>query len=162
MNSKVSLREISNFLPHHGRKSLLNPGGALIKWPAVDGWLAVADEAVRTAYAAHCAALALEQHADHLDIARFLKRRAEMLLKLVDTLAAESRCEERIRALNTGDVLSAMKQAEERLSAKVRHLLTARGLKLQLVKLLEQEYFLSQAGQAQIKLAQMDKGQKQE
>jgi hypothetical protein len=153
---KVSLREVSSFLPHRGRKSLFNPGGVVIKWPAMEGWLAVADEAVRTAYAAHCASLALEQHADYQDIARFLKRRAEMLLKLVDTLAAESRCEERVRAMNVEDALTGMKQAEERLSGKVRNLLSAKGLKLQIVKLLEQEYFFSQAGQAQIKLAQME------
>src|SRR5687768_17589334 len=71
MNSKVSLREMSRLVPHHhGRKSLFNPGSVLIKWPAVDGWLAVADEAIRTAFASQCAAVALEQHADFQDIAR--------------------------------------------------------------------------------------------
>jgi len=157
MNAKLSLPGVSGFLPHRGRKSLFNPGGVLIKWPAVDGWLAVADEAVRTAYAAHCAALALEQHAEYQDIAAFLKRRADMLLKLVDTLAAECRCEERLRAMNAGDVLTGMKQAEEKLSAKVRHLLSSKGLKRQITKLLEQEYFFSQTSQAQVKLAQMEK-----
>lgn len=157
MNSKVSLGEMSRLLPQRGRKSIIAPGGVLIKWPAVDGWLAVADEAVRTAYASHCAALALEQHAEYQDIAHFLKRRADMLLKLVDTLAAESRCEDRIRAMNVEDVLTGMKQAEERLSGRVKNLLAAKGQKLPMVKLLEQEYFFSQASQAQLKLAQMEK-----
>ena len=122
----------------------------------MDGWLAVADEAIRTAYAANCAAVALEQHAEFQETARFLKRRAEMLLKLVDTLAAESRCEDRLRAMNARDVLTGMKQAEEKLSTKVRHLLSSKGLKLQVAKLLEQEYFFSQTSQAQVKLAQME------
>lgn len=156
MNAKFSPQVVSGFLPQRTRKTLFSPGGVLIKWPAVDGWLAVADEAVRTAYAAHCAALALEQYAELRDIALFLRRRAQMLLKLVDTLAEESRCEDRVRAMDPGDVLTGMKQAEEKLSAKVRNLLSSKGLKLQIAKLLEQEYFFSQTSQAQVKLSQME------
>jgi hypothetical protein len=155
MNSKLALREMPGFLPPRGRKSAFPPDGVSIKWPSVDGWLSVADEATRTAYAASCAALALEQNPEMRDTACFLKRRAEMLLRLVETLTSESRCEARIRAMSESDVLTGMRQAEERLSGKVRGLLSSKGLKLPMIKLLEQEYFFNQTSLAQIKLAQM-------
>lgn len=156
MNSKLSLREIPVLRSHRGRKNVSSPGGVIIKWPAVDGWLAVADEALRTAYAAQFASMALDQHAGFQDIARFLKRRAEMLLKLVDTLTGEARCEERVRAINVEDAITGMNNAEERLSGKVRNLLSAKGLKVSMVKLLEQEHFFGQSSQARLKMAQME------
>ena len=123
----------------------------------MDGWLGVADEAVRTACACRCAAAALEPHEQFHDIVEFLRRRAGMLLRLVDTLASGTPCEDRIRALQPADVLSGMIRAEERLGGRVKHLLTSRGFAPSLVKMLEQEYILSQTSHAQIRLAQMEK-----
>ncbi len=133
----------------------LNPFPRPVHWPSVEGWLPVAEEALRTAHAAHCGAMALKDRPLHRDAVRFLTRRAEMLAHLIDSLAMESRCEDHLRRMTEEEVLTGLSEAEERLTAKVRSLLATRGLKLQIVKLLEQECILSQASRTQIKLAQM-------
>lgn len=127
-----------------------------VNWPSVEGWLPVADEALRVAHAAHCGAMALKDRPLHRDAARFLARRAEMLAHLIDSLAMDSRCEDDLHQMTEDEVLAGLSEAEERLSAKVRSFLSSRGLKQQVVKLLEQECILSQASRAQIKLAQME------
>ena len=127
-----------------------------VQWPSVEGWLPVADEALRVAHAAHCGAMALKGRSLQRDASRFLTRRAEMLAHLIDSLAIESRCEDNLREMSEEEVLTGLAEAEERLSAKVRSLLATRGLKLQVVKLLEQECIFSQAIRTQIKLAQME------
>jgi hypothetical protein len=115
----------------------------------------VAEEAVRAAHAAHCAALALRGKAAYEETARFLVRRAAMLLALTESLVTESRCEERLRMLACQEVLEGMKQAEEQLLNKVKLLLSRTGVKLQMVKLLEQEALISRASLARLQLALM-------
>lgn len=133
-----------------------NPNHRSIQWPSIDGWLPVAYEALRVAHAAHCGAMALKGRSLHLDASRFLTRRAETLAHLIDALAIESRCEDNLREMDEAEVLTGLAEAEEQLSTKIRNLLATRGLKLQVVKLLEQECIFSQAIRAQIKLAQME------
>src|SRR5688572_29544482 len=66
--------------------------GALpARWPSAEGWLPVAREAVQTAHAAQCAAMALKGKSLYEDAARFLARRADMLLQLLESLITESR-----------------------------------------------------------------------
>src|SRR6188472_3327802 len=121
------------FLKKNGPRT----NGAPTKWPSAGGWQPVAEEAVRAAHAAHCAALVLRGKAAYDETARFLVRRGDMLLALTESLITESRCEERLRMLTCQEVLEGMKQAEEQLNNKVKLLLSRNGLKLQMVKLLE-------------------------
>jgi hypothetical protein len=127
------------------------------RWPPAKGWLPVAHEAVRTAHAAHCAALALKGKLQYEDAARFLARRATMLLQLLDALITDSHCEEQLHRAPCADVLHAVKQAEEHLLDKVKQLLSGPGARPQLAKLLEQESLLGQASLAQIQLALMQR-----
>src|SRR6187549_287514 len=84
----------------------------LVHWPSVEGWLPVADEALRVAHAAHCGAMALNDRPLHRDAVRFLTRRAEMLAHLIDSLAMESRCEDNLRQMSEDEVLTALSEAE--------------------------------------------------
>lgn len=127
-----------------------------VQWPSVEGWLPVADEALRVAHAAYCGAIALKDRPRQEHAAHFLLRRAEMLSHLAESLAVESRCEDNLRKMSEEEVLTGLSEAEESLSMKVKALLARSGLKLQLVKLLEQECILGQASRTQIKLAQLD------
>jgi len=127
-----------------------------VQWPSVEGWLPVAEEALRVAHAAYCGAVALKNRPRHEHVAHFLLRRAEMLSQLVESLAVESRCEDNLLKMSEEAVLTGLSEAEEGLSAKVRSLLARHGLKLQMVKLVEQECILGQASRTQIKLAQME------
>ncbi len=125
-------------------------------WPFGEGWLSVADEALRATHVAHCGAMTLKDRPRYRDVARFLSRRAEMLTQLIDSLTVESRCEDHLRHMNAEELLTALSESEERLSTKVRALLATSGHKLQLVKLLEQECILSQASRTRIKLALLE------
>jgi BMFP domain-containing protein YqiC len=127
-----------------------------VRWPAGEGWMAVADEALRAAHVAHCGAMTLKDRPHYRDVARFLSRRAEMLTQLIESLAVESRCEDHLRHMKEDEVLSELTESEERLSAKVRAMLASGGHRLQLVKLLEQECILSQASRTRIKLALLE------
>jgi hypothetical protein len=128
-----------------------------VRWPPAEGWLPVAQEAVRTAHAAHCAALLLKGTGMYEDAARFLARRSGMLLQLLDSLVLESRCEDHVRHLPCEGVLDVVKHAEEQLLGKVKQMLSLPGLKLQIAKLLEHESVMSQASLAQIQLALMER-----
>lgn len=138
--------------PRERPRSFFRP----VQWPSVEGWIPVADEALRVAHAAYCGAVALKNRPRHDHVAHFLLRRAEMLSHLVEALSVESRCEDNLRKMSDEEVLAGLSEAEEGLSAKVRSLLARHGLKLQIVKLLEQECILGQASRTQIKLAQME------
>ena len=115
----------------------------------------MADAAIRAAHAAHCAAAALSQRPVHRDTARFLDRRVEVLLRLADTLAGASRCESRLHQMDSSQILAGMIEAEDDLLATVRSLLSKGGLKLEIIKLLEEECLLGQASKAHLRLAEM-------
>ena len=137
-------------------RARLGPFQRPVQWPSVEGWLPVAEEALRVAHAAYCGAVALKNRPRHEHVAHFLLRRAEMLSQLVESLAVESRCEDNLLKMSDEAVLTGLSEAEEGLSAKVRSLIARHGLKLQMVKLLEQECILGQASRTQIKLAQLE------
>jgi len=128
-----------------------------VRWPSAEGWLAVAQETVRAAHAAHCAAVVLKGKPLYEDVARFLTRRADMLLQLLESLITESRCEDRLGRMSCAEVLEGMKHAEEQLHGKVKNLLAAAGLKLQMAKLLEHESLIGQASLAQVQIALMER-----
>ena len=87
---------------------------------------------------------------------RFLLRRAEMLLRFIESLVTESRCGERFREMSTDELLHGMKHLETSLTNKVKLLLSRAGQKLQLSKILENEALIGQISQTRIQLALMD------
>ncbi|HEX2750818.1 MAG TPA: hypothetical protein VHM91_22625 [Verrucomicrobiales bacterium] len=114
------------------------------------------DEAVRTAHATHCVAIALRGRPQMEDTVRFLLRRAEMLMRFIESLITESRCGERLRDVSTEDLLSGLKQMESALTVKVRHLLGKSGQKMQVAKILENEALFGQISQTRLQLALME------
>jgi hypothetical protein len=126
------------------------------RWPAV-AWLPLALEAVRTAHAAHCTAIALKENPAFDDVARFLTRRTDMLLQLLATLIIENPCEERLRQMTCAEALESMKQTEEQLQGRVKALLAAAGHKRPMARLLELESLIGQASLAQLQLALMER-----
>jgi hypothetical protein len=126
------------------------------QWPGAEAWLTVVDEAVRAAHAAHCVALALKGRPHLEDTMRFLMRRAEMLLRFVESLVTESRCGDRFREMSTEELLHGMKHIETSLTAKVRHLMNRAGQREQMAKLLENEALIGQISQTRIQLALME------
>jgi hypothetical protein len=87
---------------------------------------------------------------------RFLMRRAEMLLRFVESLVTESRCGDRFREMSTEELLHGMKHIETSLTAKVRHLMNRAGQREQMAKLLENEALIGQISQTRIQLALME------
>jgi hypothetical protein len=90
------------------------------------------------------------------DTVRFLLRRAEMLMRFIESLITESRCGERLRDVSTEDLLSGLKQMESALTVKVRHLLGKSGQKMQVAKILENEALFGQISQTRLQLALME------
>ncbi len=125
-------------------------------WPSAETWLPVADVAMRASHAAHCVAAALRGRPQFEDTVRFLTRRAEMLLRFVEALIMENRCEERFRQMTGTDLVDGMKATEAELTDKVKELLIRPGLKLQMVKLLENEALLGQISRTRLQLALME------
>jgi hypothetical protein len=138
------------------RKTESSPGAQSVQWPTGEAWFPVVDEAVRAAHAAHCVALALRGRPQLEDTMRFLTRRAEMLLRFIESLVTESRCGDRFRDMPTEELLDGMKRIETSLTSKVRRLLSKTGQKVQLTKILENEALIGQISQTRIQLALME------
>ncbi len=138
------------------RKKDPDSGAQPSQWPSAEPWFPVVDEAVRAAHAAHCVAIALRGRPQMEDTVRFLLRRADMLMRFVESLITESRCGERLRDLSTEDLIGGLKHMETALTAKVRHLLGKAGQKMQVTKILENEALFGQISQTRLQLALME------
>lgn len=138
------------------RKIESGPRAQTVQWPASEAWFPVVDEAVRAAHAAHCIAQALRGRPQLEDTMRFLTRRAEMLLRFIESLITECRGGDRFKELPTEELLDGMKRIEVSLTSKVRRLLSKAGQKVQLAKILENEALIGQISQTRIQLALME------